>query len=651
MPIHKVSGGWRWGNHGKIYPNQEGAEKQAAAAHANGFTGDELKAAGVALRAPSDRVLFLRRSDKGDHPGEWCFPGGRLEQGETTRAAAIREVLEETGHNVKDPREADLRDGFATFGEDVEEEFTPTLNEEHTAFAWAMPWDAPGPLHPGVAATLELVPQTTRTHDASMLDFAGYYAPEKIGRTRKITPEGFLILEGTPIARLGEQLYNAEEINRDGEGNPILPDDPRYIPPDPHGCIRVKRLPEEVFHPETLASFEGKDYVIEHPPDGVNLDNWKNQTVGHVQNVRRGEGAEDDLVIADIVVKDPGAIEHVNKNLPENSAGYRADYERAEPGWAIQRNIIGNHVAAVRAGRAGARVAVRDHESTSIGDNVMATVKKAPSRVMSAVRTALAVVGVKSDDAARVESAMSLLTADAESESESEESGGEYTMKDMARDMKSVKDWIAARDAEAEAKKAEEKREADRKAHDAEEGKKRSEEAAAEMAGHEAVGDTIVEAEGAGGGYVTMGKTWTGSMTGDGAPEPVLSAVNSRAEILVPGVPKLTADAIKGNGGKVLAQYMRDALLHHAATPAGRLNVANFAITSDSIPKLSGRELIGVFNGVSGLARHKNNLLARTAASRTTADGRPTPQTIADLNEANRKFWAAPENSGPHGRL
>lgn len=37
MPIKKVKGGWKWGNHGKIYPTREGAEKQAAAAHAAGY--------------------------------------------------------------------------------------------------------------------------------------------------------------------------------------------------------------------------------------------------------------------------------------------------------------------------------------------------------------------------------------------------------------------------------------------------------------------------------------------------------------------------------------------------------------------------------------------------------------------------------------
>lgn len=37
MPIHKVGNKWQWGSHGKKYSSRKGAERQAAAAHANGF--------------------------------------------------------------------------------------------------------------------------------------------------------------------------------------------------------------------------------------------------------------------------------------------------------------------------------------------------------------------------------------------------------------------------------------------------------------------------------------------------------------------------------------------------------------------------------------------------------------------------------------
>ena len=37
MPIRKVSGGYKWGDSGKVYPTRKQAEKQAAAAYASGY--------------------------------------------------------------------------------------------------------------------------------------------------------------------------------------------------------------------------------------------------------------------------------------------------------------------------------------------------------------------------------------------------------------------------------------------------------------------------------------------------------------------------------------------------------------------------------------------------------------------------------------
>jgi diadenosine hexaphosphate hydrolase (ATP-forming) len=50
----------------------------------------EESAGGVVVR--DDEVLMIR-----DRFGRWTFPKGHLEQGETARQAAVREVLEETG--------------------------------------------------------------------------------------------------------------------------------------------------------------------------------------------------------------------------------------------------------------------------------------------------------------------------------------------------------------------------------------------------------------------------------------------------------------------------------------------------------------------------------------------------------------------------
>jgi len=47
-----------------------------------------------------DRVLLVQR-DREPNRGRWSFPGGRVEPGETARAAAARETAEETGVSVQ----------------------------------------------------------------------------------------------------------------------------------------------------------------------------------------------------------------------------------------------------------------------------------------------------------------------------------------------------------------------------------------------------------------------------------------------------------------------------------------------------------------------------------------------------------------------
>lgn len=50
---------------------------------------------GVALRCPDGIVLLKRKGSHGD--GEWSFPGGHLEFGESVLECARREVMEELG--------------------------------------------------------------------------------------------------------------------------------------------------------------------------------------------------------------------------------------------------------------------------------------------------------------------------------------------------------------------------------------------------------------------------------------------------------------------------------------------------------------------------------------------------------------------------
>lgn len=58
-----------------------------------------LVGAGAVVRR-GGRVLLLKRSNP-PNQGRWAIPGGLVELGESTEAAATREILEETGLKVR----------------------------------------------------------------------------------------------------------------------------------------------------------------------------------------------------------------------------------------------------------------------------------------------------------------------------------------------------------------------------------------------------------------------------------------------------------------------------------------------------------------------------------------------------------------------
>jgi hypothetical protein len=201
-----------------------------------------------------------------------------------------------------------------------------------------------------------------------------YLTSAKLSEHISKTPEGYLLCLAVPIARTGDLEYGADEVP---------------VEPSADGRVRVTRLPDDVFEIEAIASFEGKPITTDHPDDDVTPATWKELAVGHAQNVRRGEGAESDLLIADLLITDQDAIDLVRGGLRELSCGYDADYEQEAPGRGWQRNIRGNHIALVRRGRCGPRCKINDkHEETmnptktkqSYTDRLMAMLKSPKAR-------------------------------------------------------------------------------------------------------------------------------------------------------------------------------------------------------------------------------------------------------------------------------
>lgn len=127
-----------------------------------------IRAAGIFFLTPDNQALFLKRGNGSDHPGEWAFPGGQLEPGETDIEAAIRETKEESGyeaieenltlhtHGIAQADELGSESvSFTTYISKILQPFLPTLCDEHTGFAWASIATPPFPLHPGAQLAID----------------------------------------------------------------------------------------------------------------------------------------------------------------------------------------------------------------------------------------------------------------------------------------------------------------------------------------------------------------------------------------------------------------------------------------------------------------------------------------------------------------
>lgn len=182
--------------------------------------------------------------------------------------------------------------------------------------------------------------------------------------SHELTPEGYLRVHAT-IARTGVQHYS----NADGS------------------IRREYRAPEDVALPESLASFAGKSITDEHPPILLDSANTK-----HYQKGFTGTEIvyDNGFVKAVMTVTDQDLIDKIQRgDAVEVSAGYRVAYD-ANPGITPdgehydgrQKEIIGNHVAVVKTGRAGPQVKLhldRQDAATPIlisnGDLPMTTAK------------------------------------------------------------------------------------------------------------------------------------------------------------------------------------------------------------------------------------------------------------------------------------
>ncbi len=150
---------------------------------------------------------------------------------------------------------------------------------------------------------------------------------------------------------LGETYFTPEGYLID---HPILTRVGIFEYKNPDGSIRRElRLPEEVFAPESLASYKGKPVILTHEAGMIDSDNVQQEQIGTILS----EGMQDgDNVRAQIIIHDARKLDY---GLRELSLGYSLDLEEVPGEWqgqpydAIQRNIRVNHLALVEKARAG----------------------------------------------------------------------------------------------------------------------------------------------------------------------------------------------------------------------------------------------------------------------------------------------------------
>ena len=169
----------------------------------------------------------------------------------------------------------------------------------------------------------------------------------------EITPQGYIKTTARITKGAVLQYYGHEIGLTDSRANQI---------------INVHRTLEELSKPETLKSIDGMPLTITHPPDKkVSADDWKDKTVGHVQNPR----VEGNYIVCDVYIQDKSAIELLkDKDIRELSVGYEpADIQEIN-GQFYHINIRVNHIAIVAEGRAGSDCRLNDSKP-KIGANLM----------------------------------------------------------------------------------------------------------------------------------------------------------------------------------------------------------------------------------------------------------------------------------------
>lgn len=160
---------------------------------------------------------------------------------------------------------------------------------------------------------------------------------------------GYLVCTDAVLGRTGSQEYTEKELGISNSND----------------IVDVYRLEEYVFEEDSMNSLEGRPLTLNHPKELVTIENHNQLAKGEVFNVRR----EGNNIVGDIRVTDSKVAKLIlDKKMRDLSLGYTQDLKYdEEKGIYYFTNIIYNHIALVKKGRAGNAI-IKDEEIVMEGN-------------------------------------------------------------------------------------------------------------------------------------------------------------------------------------------------------------------------------------------------------------------------------------------
>lgn len=179
------------------------------------------------------------------------------------------------------------------------------------------------------------------------------HAQDRTTIGKLVTQDGFVIAARSVLARTGIQTYRASELGLH-----------KVMDIAADAELRLHRPVDEVFAPESVASFNRVPLTLDHPSEMlVTTDNWSRVAKGEVCDAAQ----DGEFLMGTVIIRSRDAIEAVNRGVVELSAGYRFELDLTAGVTSdgavydgVQRRIRGNHVAIVDVARCGSACRIGD---------------------------------------------------------------------------------------------------------------------------------------------------------------------------------------------------------------------------------------------------------------------------------------------------